>query len=278
MSEGAAPSAAKAETLVLVGCGQMGSAMLRGWLARGAAAEFIVIEPAGLPAAFADSKDVAWHRAAEELPDGLTPNAVVFAVKPQIIDSVLPAYRRWVRPHTLFLSIAAGITIAGISRHLGDAAIIRTMPNTPAAIGRAITVACANPQVMPDQRRLCEALLAAIGESAWVEDEALLDPVTAVSGSGPAYVFLLIETLAQAGERAGLPADLAMRLARETVAGAGELARLSPGSPARLREAVTSPGGTTRAALDVLMAKDGLARLLDRAVAAATKRSRELAS
>jgi pyrroline-5-carboxylate reductase len=278
MSEGAAPSAAKAETLVLVGCGQMGSAMLRGWLARRAAAEFMVIEPAGLPVAFADSKDVAWHRAAEELPDGLTPDAVVFAVKPQIIDSVLPAYRRWVRPQTLFLSIAAGITIAGIGRHLGDAAIIRTMPNTPAAIGRAITVACANPQVLPDQRRLCEALLAAIGESAWVEDEALLDPVTAVSGSGPAYVFLLIETLAQAGERAGLPADLALRLARETVAGAGELARLSPGSPARLREAVTSPGGTTRAALDVLMAKDGLARLLDRAVAAATKRSRELAS
>ena len=278
MSGGAAPSAAKAETLVLIGCGQMGSAMLRGWLARGAAANFIVIEPAGLPSAFASSRNVAWHRAAEELPDGLTPDAVIFAVKPQIIDTVLPAYGRWVRPRTLFLSIAAGITISGISRHLGKAAIIRTMPNTPAAIGRAITVACANPRVTPDQRRLCEALLAAIGESAWVEDEALLDPVTAVSGSGPAYVFLLIEVLAQAGERAGLPAELALRLARETVAGAGELARLSPGSPARLREAVTSPGGTTRAALDVLMAKDGLGRLLDRAVAAATKRSRELAS
>ena len=278
MNEGAAPSAVKAETLVLAGCGQMGSAMLRGWLARGAAANFIAIEPAGLPAAFANSETVAWHCAAEELPDGLTPDAVVFAVKPQIIDSVLPAYRRWVRPRTLFLSIAAGVTIAGIRRHLDDAAIIRTMPNTPAAIGRAITVACANPRVTPDQRRLCEALLAAIGESAWVEDEALLDPVTAVSGSGPAYVFLLIEALAEAGERAGLPADLALRLARETVAGAGELARLSPESPARLRENVTSPGGTTRAALDVLMADDGLARLLDRAVAAATRRSRELAS
>ena len=278
MSEGAAPSAVKTGTLVLAGCGQMGSAMLRGWRARGAAANFIVIEPAGLPPAFANSETVAWHRAAEELPDGLTPDAVVFAVKPQIIDTVLPAYRRWVRPRTLFLSIAAGVTIAGISRHLGDAAIIRTMPNTPAAIGRAITVACANPGVTTDQRLLCEALLAAIGESAWVEDEALLDPVTAVSGSGPAYVFLLIEALAEAGERAGLPADLALRLARETVAGAGELARLSPESPARLRENVTSPGGTTRAALDVLMADDGLARLLDRAVDAATKRSRELAS
>jgi pyrroline-5-carboxylate reductase len=278
MSEGAAPTAAKAETLVLVGCGQMGSAMLRGWVARGAAVKFIVIEPAGLPPAFANSRNLTWHRAAEELPDALAPDAVVFAVKPQIIDAVLPAYRRWVRPQTLFLSIAAGITIGGISRHLGDAAIIRTMPNTPAAIGRAITVACANPQVTPDQRRLCEALLAAIGESAWVEEEALLDPVTAVSGSGPAYVFLLIEVLAQAGERAGLPADLSLRLARETVAGAGELARLSPESPARLRENVTSPGGTTRAALDVLMADDGLARHLDRAVAAATRRSRELAN
>jgi pyrroline-5-carboxylate reductase len=256
----------------------MGSAMLRGWLTRAVSSNFIVIEPAGLPAAFAEAKNVAWHAASEELPEALTPDAVVFAVKPQIINEVLPAYRRWVRPQTLFLSIAAGITVGGIAHHLGDAAIIRTMPNTPAAIGRGITVACANPQVTPEQRQLCEALLAAIGESAWVEDETLLDPVTAVSGSGPAYVFLLIEALAEAGEHAGLPADLALRLARETVAGSGELARLSQGDPARLREAVTSPGGTTRAALDVLMAKDGLLRLLDRAVAAATKRSRELAS
>ena len=279
MSErGAAPAAIKADTLVLVGCGQMGSAMLRGWLARDAAAEFIIIEPAGLPATFDDANAVQWHGTADELPDEPTPDAILFAVKPQTINDVLPDYRRWVRPRTLFLSIAAGITIAGIARHLGQAAIIRTMPNTPAAIGRGITVACANPRVTPDQRRLCEALLSAIGESAWVEDEALLDPVTAVSGSGPAYVFLLIETLAQAGEHAGLPADLALRLAFETVAGSGELARLSNGDPARLREAVTSPGGTTRAALDVLMANDGLARLMDRAVAAATKRSRELAN
>jgi pyrroline-5-carboxylate reductase len=278
MPERAAPAATKADTLLLVGCGQMGSAMLRGWMVRDAAAGFIAIEPAGLPSSFADATSIAWHAAAEELPDDLTPDAVVFAVKPQIINDVLPAYRRWVRPQTLFLSIAAGITISGIARHLGEAAIIRTMPNTPAAIGRGITVACANPLVTPEQRGLCEALLAAIGESAWVEDEALLDPVTAVSGSGPAYVFLLIEALAEAGEHAGLPADLALRLARETVAGSGELARLSQENPARLREAVTSPGGTTRAALDVLMAKDGLARLLDRAVAAATKRSRELAN
>src|SRR5712691_5907984 len=268
----------RAGTLVLVGCGQMGQAMLRGWLARRAAAQFVVVEPAGAPAALADAANVAWHRAADEVPAGLAPDAVVFAVKPQVIDDVLPAYRRWVRPGTLFLSIAAGKTIGGIARHLGDAAIVRCMPNTPAAIGRAITVACPNPRVSAGQRLLCDALLAAIGDSTWVEDEALMDAVTAVSGSGPAYVFLLIEALAAAGGRAGLPAELALRLARETVAGSGELARQSPETPARLRENVTSPGGTTRAALDVLMAETGLPQLLEHAVAAATSRSRELAS
>jgi len=269
----------KASTIVLVGCGQMGSAMLRGWLARGAAEQFIAIEPAGTPPALSDAAGVGWHRSADELPDRLAPDAVVLAVKPQVMDDVLPAYRRWARPETLFVSIVAGKTIGGIARHLGpEAAIVRCMPNTPAAIGRAITVACPNPHVATTQRALCEALLAAIGESTWVEDEALMDAVTAVSGSGPAYVFLLIEALAAAGARAGLPADLALRLARETVAGAGELARLSSETPARLRENVTSPGGTTRAALDVLMAEPGLSELLDRAVAAATARSRELAN
>jgi pyrroline-5-carboxylate reductase len=266
-----------AGTVVLVGCGQMGSAMLRGWLTRNAASRFIVVEPAGAPV-FAASPSVDVFGAAAELSEGLAPDAVVIAVKPQVIDEVLPPYRRLVRPQTVFLSIAAGKTIAGLARHLGDAAIVRAMPNTPAAIGRAISVACANPLVTPTQRQLCEGLLGAIGESTWVADEALMDPVTAVSGSGPAYVFLLIEALAEAGRAAGLPADLAMRLARETVAGSGELARSSSESPAKLRENVTSPGGTTRAALDVLMADDGLPALMRRAVAAATARSRALAS
>jgi pyrroline-5-carboxylate reductase len=278
MSAASAPAPAKAGTIVLVGCGQMGSAMLRGWLARGAAERFLVVEPAGAPAALADAAGVTFYRAADDLPAGLLPDAVVFAVKPQLIDAVVPAYRRWVRPQTLFLSIAAGTTIAGLARHLGAAAIVRSMPNTPAAIGRAITVACPNPRVGAAQRELCDALLAAIGDSTWVEDEALMDAVTAVSGSGPAYVFLLIEALAEAGVGVGLPADLALRLARATVAGAGELARLSPETPTRLRENVTSPGGTTRAALDILMAENGLAPLLERAVAAATARSRALAS
>jgi pyrroline-5-carboxylate reductase len=273
------PGPVKAGAVVLVGCGQMGSAMLRGWLARGAAERFLVVEPEGAPPGLADAAAVAWHREADELPRQPAPDAVVFAVKPQVIDAVLPAYRARVRPQTLFLSIAAGKTIAGIARHLGEeAAIVRCMPNTPAAIGRAITVACPNPRVGTAQRRLCEALLAAIGESAWIEDEALMDAVTAVSGSGPAYVFLLIEALAAAGARAGLPPELALRLARLTVAGAGELARQSPDSPARLRENVTSPGGTTRAALDVLMGEGGLPDLLERAVAAAAARSRELAN
>jgi pyrroline-5-carboxylate reductase len=232
-----------------------------------------------MPPGFVDSPCVAWHRTAEELPPDLNPDAVVLAVKPQVLDAVLPAYRQWVGRHTLFLSIAAGKTIGGIARHLGEsAAIVRCMPNTPAAIGRAITVACPTRRVEEGQCRLCEALLAAIGEVAWVGDESLMDAVTAVSGSGPAYVFLLIEALAAAGETAGLPRDLALRLSRATVAGAGELARQSAEGPARLRENVTSPGGTTRAALDVLMAEDGLPALLERAVAAAARRSRELAN
>jgi len=267
-----------AGTLILVGCGQMGSAMLRGWAATGAASQFIVVEPAGAPASLSPAPEIAFHKDAAELGEGVAPDAVVFAVKPQIIDAVLPAYRRWARSGTLFLSIAAGTTIAKLTRHLGpEARIVRVMPNTPAAIGRAISVACANANVRPSQRDLCDALLAAIGDSTWVEDEALMDAVTAVSGSGPAYVFLLIEALAAAGAKSGLPAELSMRLAKATIAGSGELALLSAEMPSKLRENVTSPGGTTRAALDVLMADDGMQALFDRAVAAATRRSRELA-
>ena len=265
-------------SLVLVGCGKMGTAMLRGWLAGGAISRFYVVEPEGMPSGLAPAPEIEWHATADTLPLGLAPDAVVFAVKPQIIDAVLPPYRRWARPETLFVSIVAAKTLAGLGRHLGPAAIIRAMPNTPAAIGRAITVACANPRVTQQQRRLCDRLLTAIGESAWVEDEALIDAVTAVSGSGPAYVFLLIEALARAGEDEGLPPALALRLARSTVAGAGELARVATESPATLRENVTSPCGTTRAALDVLMAPNGLEPLIGRAVAAAAARSRALAS
>ncbi len=267
-----------ARRLVLVGCGKMGTAMLRGWVAAGVASSCVVVEPTGVPAGFGSAAEIAWYSSPQELPAALSPDAVVFAVKPQIADEVVANYRSWAGPETLFVSIVAGKTLAGLARQLGRAAIVRTMPNTPAAIGRGITVACANPLVTIGQRQLCDRLLAAIGESAWVEDEALIDAVTAVSGSGPAYVFLLIEALARAGQAEGLPSELALQLASATVAGSGELARISKESPAQLRENVTSPGGTTRAALDVLMAADGLEPLIGRAVAAAAARSRELAS
>jgi pyrroline-5-carboxylate reductase len=264
------------QTILLIGCGKMGTALLRGWLESGAS-RFFIVEPAGMPPEFAGMPNLAWHQDVAHLPTQMIPTAVVFAVKPQTIDAVLPHYRPWVDPATVFLSIVAGKTLAGIARQLGAAALVRTMPNLPAAIGRGFTVACANPRVTPDQRRLCDRLLGAVGESAWVDDEGLLDAVTAVSGSGPAYVFLMIEALARAGEREGLPPALAMQLARSTVAGAGELVRLSGETPAHLRENVTSPGGTTRAALDLLMAEDGLEALITRAVAAAAARSRALA-
>ncbi len=259
--------------ILLVGCGKMGGALLAGWKKRRLAQNIAVVEPE----AVALPEGVERYASAAALPKNFAPAAVVFAVKPQMLGEVLPAYRAYADGGTVFLSIAAGKTLHFLANDLGSAApLVRAMPNTPAAIGRGISVACANARVSPTQRSLCDRLLAAAGEVAWIEDEALLDPVTAVSGSGPAYVFLLIECLAAAGITSGLPAELAMKLARATVAGAGELARLSPEDATQLRRNVTSPGGTTEAALEILMGADGLAALLRRAVAAATKRSREL--
>jgi pyrroline-5-carboxylate reductase len=264
--------------VLLVGCGKMGGAMLQGWLDRGSAARFVIVEPGAGGAAFAGRPDTVVHREAVTLDLDLRPAVIVIAVKPQMMDDAIRHYTRFAGPDTVFLSIAAGKTLAYFARHLGSAAaIVRAMPNTPAAIGRGITVACANPLVAPAQIALCDRLLAAVGEVAWVEDESLIDAVTAVSGSGPAYVFLLIECLAKAGVAAGLPDELAVRLARATVAGAGELARLSGEAASILRQNVTSPGGTTQAALEVLMAPGGLEPLLKNAVAAAARRSRELA-
>lgn len=266
-----------ATTLLLVGCGKMGGALLKGWIERGAARHVVVVEPGPGADGFLGDRLVERHRRGEDVPQSFLPDVVILAVKPQTMDAAIKPYKRFVG-RSFFLSIAAGKTLSYFARQLDDdAAVVRSMPNTPAAVGRGISVACANPRVTPTQRRLADDLLSAVGEVGWVEDERLLDAVTAVSGSGPAYVFLLIECLAKAGVTAGLPADLAGRLARATVAGSGELARLSNEPASRLREAVTSPGGTTRAALDVLMAVDGMEPLMTRAVAAATKRSRELA-
>jgi pyrroline-5-carboxylate reductase len=202
---------------------------------------------------------------------------VVVAVKPQIAPDVLPALAPFVGSATVVVSIMAGRTLRFLTDGLPQAALVRAMPNTPAAIGRGITVAVANPRVSPEQRALVDALLSAVGAVEWITDEALMDAVTALSGSGPAYVFLLAEAMAHAGTAAGLPAALAATLARATAAGAGELLHRSPLDPATLRQNVTSPGGTTAAALDVLMAEDGLERLMTEAIAAATKRSRDLA-
>jgi pyrroline-5-carboxylate reductase len=265
--------------LLLVGCGKMGGAMLRGWLGRGLVpGRSLVIEPN--PAEIEDltRQGVRVEPGAEAIPPDFLPDVVVLAVKPQMMEGAIGAYARFARPETLFLSIAAGKTIAYFRRYLGEgAAIVRAMPNTPAAIGRGISVAVASSPVTAAQRSLADTLLAACGEVAWVEEEGLIDPVTALSGGGPAYVFLLIETLAEAGRKAGLPADLALRLARVTVSGAGELARLSPEPAEQLRRNVTSPKGTTLEALNILMAEDGIQPLFDRAIAAATRRSRELA-
>jgi pyrroline-5-carboxylate reductase len=271
-------SAPAIPALLLVGCGKMGGALLRGWLDRGLARRYVVIEPDPGARSLAGDPAVDILPSIEGLAGDFAPDIVVLAIKPQIMAQVLPPYRRFVGAGTPFLSIAAGKTLGFFARTLGaKAAVVRAMPNTPAAIGRGIAVACANAAVDASGRALAERLLAAVGEVGWVEDEALIDAVTAVSGSGPAYVFLLIECLAKAGMAAGLPEALALRLARATVAGSGELARLSSESAARLRENVTSPGGTTQAALEVLMAPDGLEPLLTRAVLAAARRSRELA-
>ena len=270
----------ESQNILLVGCGKMGGAMLRGWLAKGIdAAGVRVVEPFEEAAsALREELGVTVVANADALDPGFVPDSVVFAVKPQGMDDIVPAYAGALTANAVVLSIAAGRNIGFFEKHLGqDVAVVRTMPNTPAAVGRGITAACANGAVSDDQRAHSQALLEAIGDVVWVADETLIDPVTAVSGSGPAYVFLMIECLARAGEAQGLPADTAEKLARATVAGSGELARLSDDTAETLRINVTSPGGTTAAALDVLMAEDGLGALMDRAVEAATKRSRELA-
>ncbi len=273
-----APAIALAGTLVLVGAGKMGGAMLEGWLKAGVkGTQVVVLDPAPPPESAAL---IAAHGIAHNPPlDSLSGiEVVVMATKPQIMDEVLATVGRLGAQHPLILSIAAGKTISTFEKAFGPgAAVIRSIPNTPAAIGRGITAMAANRHVSADQIALAGALLSAIGEVVSVDDEALIDAVTAVSGSGPAYVFYLTECLARAGAAAGLPQDLAMQLARATVAGAGELMRRSGIEAALLRENVTSPKGTTWAALQVLMADDGLEPLMQRAVKAATKRSRELA-
>lgn len=271
------PLAHLSRTILLVGAGKMGGALLEGWLALGLDPRNLAVlepKPARELTALA-GRGLRLNPAAAAVGEAA---AIIIAVKPQSAREVMPSLAGHVGTATVVVSIMAGQRLAFLEQTLSQrAALVRAMPNTPAAIGRGITVAVPNLRVSARQRELVHALLSATGAVEWIAEEALMDAVTAVSGSGPAYVFLLAEALAAAGAAAGLPAELAAKLARATVAGSGELLQRSPLDPAALRQNVTSPGGTTAAALEVLMGPQGLAELMARAVAAATDRSRQLA-
>ena len=260
-------------TIALAGAGKMGGAMLTGWLAQGLDPKrVVVIEPHPSD----EIKALAGIRLNPTPKEAGEVDTLVVAVKPQSFREAGAALKQFTGSSTLVVSIMAGTTIAVLEAVVGGS-VVRAMPNTPAAIGRGITVAVAAKKVSAAQREIADALLRATGSVEWVDKESLMDAVTAVSGSGPAYVFLLAEELARAGVAAGLPAELATKLARETVAGSGELLHRSDLSSATLRQNVTSPGGTTAAALEVLMSPDGMEKLMTRAVAAATQRSKDLA-
>jgi len=264
-----------AQGLVLLGCGKMGSAMLAGWLAAGLSLESThILDP--YPSDWVLGLADKGLNLNSEIP--FSPAICVLAVKPQMMGEALPGLQMLGGGSTIFLSIAAGTSIATFEAIFGvNTPIIRAMPNTPAAVGRGITALFGNQYAVSDAMTLAETLLGAIGQTVRLENEGQMDAVTAVSGSGPAYVFHLIETLAAAGEAEGLPKKLAMKLALATVAGAGDLAEKADESPAQLRINVTSPAGTTAAALDVLMDPEtGFPPLLKRAVAAAADRGREL--
>ncbi len=271
-------------SLVLVGAGKMGGSLLEGWLSPPTGAGIVPQKvylrdphPPAEIARFVAEKGLDLNSSIEKIAASV-PRVVVLAVKPQVMGSVLPDLRRLVRPGTFFLSIAAGIDLARLGEGLGhEAAIVRAMPNTPASIGLGITAAFANEAVNADDRAVCDALLGAVGEAVWLSAESQMDAVTALSGSGPAYVFTLAESMAAAGETLGLEPALAQQLARATVAGAGAMLGQLPEDAMTLRKNVTSPGGTTAAALDVLLDADGLVKLVRRAMTAARERSRELA-
>ncbi len=270
-----------AERLLLVGFGNMGQALVKGWLAHGRRADAIgVVDPSPdareSAAALGITASAGWPASVRDR--DADPDVVLLAVKPAQVDDVLQDYRA-LGERSLFVSVAAGKTIERIAAVIGpEAAIVRAMPNTPAAIGRGVTALCANDHVTAEQRSVSTELMEAVGSVEWLGDERLMDVVTAVSGSGPAYALLLIECLAEAACELGLDAEVAARLAVRTVAGTGVYAEQSDADAAKLRRQVTSPGGTTAAALEVLMSEGQLAELMGRAVRAAARRSRELSS
>jgi pyrroline-5-carboxylate reductase len=261
--------------LVLLGCGKMGSAMLQGWLDQGIPKSSVtILDP--YPSEWVQGLAADGLRLNVNLPSA--PAVCVLAVKPQMMGDALPRLQALGGGETVFLSIAAGTTIATLEEVLGgNTPIVRSMPNTPAAVGKGITAIIGNAYSSADMVDMCDGLLAAIGQTVRLETEDQMDAVTAVSGSGPAYVFHMIETMAAAGAAQGLPANLAMQLAKATVAGAGVLAELAEENPSQLRVNVTSPKGTTEAGLNVLMnAETGLPSLIEKTVKAAADRSREL--
>ncbi len=265
------------QEILMVGCGNMGFAMLSAWVARAGGLKFSVIEPVDALRERAVQAGATGYASAQDLPAEFSPALVFLVVKPQVMSEVAPAYRRFAEGETTFVSIAAGTTIAALSQALGDeAAIIRTMPNTPAAIGEGMMVSFANERVGDAARTLTDQLLTECGKSIWIEDEGLMDAVTAISGSGPAYVFHFIECLAAAAAEVGLDPQQCELMAIQTVAGAARLARESGEDPARLREQVTSPAGTTAAGLQVLMGDDALEALMKKTAIAARDRGREL--
>jgi pyrroline-5-carboxylate reductase len=259
--------------VMLLGAGKMGVALARGWLDAGLPpTNLLVVDPTPGDAAkeLAEDYGLTLNSSAR----GIHPNVLVLAVKPQIIDGVLASLSHVIGPNTLAVSIAAGIDIARLSRGLGMGRVVRTMPNTPAQIGKGITGAVAGPDVSDQDRDVANSLLSAAGPVVWFDDEPNLDIVTAISGSGPAYVFHLVEALAAAGKKMGLPDATADLLARQTVIGSAALLEADPASPAVLRKNVTSPNGTTAAGLAVLM--DELTPLIERTTEAARQRSEEL--
>lgn len=275
------PLMLKNQTILLAGCGRMGGALLQGWLAGGLPREAVtIVEPnaEGLKQAM-DTTGMTVVASADAVPEDTRFDLVFLALKPQVMGDALPDYRRFAESGSLFISVAAGKSIAFFQEALGpQAGLVRAMPNTPALIGEGMTVGYATATVKTEQKELAEALFRAAGDFFWVEKEPLIDAATAVAGSGPAYIFYLMECLAKAGEEAGLTGEQATRLAVKTVAGSSRLAQESEQDLATLRQNVTSPGGTTEAALKVLMRKEnGMETLIGETVGAALKRAGELA-
>jgi pyrroline-5-carboxylate reductase len=264
--------------LLLVGCGKMGSSILRRALLANFIRDAVVVEPMPAPDFAQQNKQILWVDGVAKIPADFMPDIVLFAVKPQSMAEVIPLYAHY--NQALFLSIAAGVTLARLQTYLqnsGGSGIVRVMPNLPASIGEGISVAAANAKVSSTERSQCDQLLSGVGDVIWLDDEKLLDAVTAVSGSGPAYVFALCEAMTNAGIKLGLTPELSAQLARKTLIGSGALLDQSTESAESLRHAVTSKGGTTEAALNVLFQKDAFQKLTDEALAAAASRARELA-